>query len=127
MNKRYPGFKVADRAVLKDYRWIINTRGFANVIPSKGDFVEGVLYWLTEDDENRLDKKEGVASGSYRKEELVVLFNGQSTPTLVYGDPIIDEGSPSAEYVKRINAGQHDAQLSKEYVANHIRPAIEKR
>ena len=64
MKKRCPGHEVVGKATLDDYRWIINTRGYANVVPSKGDFVEGVLSRLTEDDEIRLDMSEGVAKGS---------------------------------------------------------------
>jgi len=112
MKVRCPGYKVAGRAIMNDYRWIINRRGYANVIPSKGDYVEGVLYWLTEVDEGRLDVKEGVAGGSYRKEYLHVQFNGQLTLALVYVDPISEEGRPKAEYITRIEAGIRDAQRS---------------
>ncbi|HVU17757.1 MAG TPA: gamma-glutamylcyclotransferase family protein [Candidatus Didemnitutus sp.] len=124
MRERCPGFEVAGKAVLENYRWIINTRGYANVVPSEGDHVEGFLYWLMEVDEGRLDVKEGVVGGSYRKEYLHVKFNGTPTLALVYVDPVTTEGKPKLEYVKRINEGILDAVLSPEYVQKYIRPFV---
>ena len=31
---------------LKDYRWIISSRGYANIVESKGDYVIGYVYEL---------------------------------------------------------------------------------
>jgi hypothetical protein len=124
MKKRCPGHEVVGKATLEDYRWIINKRGYANVVPSKNDVVEGVLSWLTEDDEIRLDMNEGVAKGSYRKEYLYVRYNGQPTLVLVYVDPIVEEGSPASGYIDRINKGLDDAKLSDAYVKKYIRPFV---
>lgn len=124
MKKRCPGHEVVGKATLEDYRWIINKRGYANVVPAKGDVVEGVLSWLTEDDEIRLDMNEGVAKGSYRKEYLYVRYNGQLTVVLVYVDPIVEEGSPKPDYIGRINKGLEDAKLSDAYVEKYIRKFV---
>ncbi len=124
MKHRCPGFEVLGKAVLQDYRWIINSRGYANVVSSKGDFVEGILYRLTAEDEQRLDRKEGVAMGSYKKERRQVHFNGNCTEAIIYIDPITDLGEPRTEYIRRINSGIHDAQLSEAYVRKYVRNFI---
>src|SRR6266540_2732199 len=40
-------------------KWIINVRGYANIIPSKKDIVYGFVFELTQADERKLDKFEG--------------------------------------------------------------------
>lgn len=60
MRVRCPHSRYIGRARLPDYRWQINQRGFANVVPEPGSFVEGLCYILTFTDEARLDRNEGV-------------------------------------------------------------------
>lgn len=59
-------------AYLHGYRFQINQRGFANVVPSPNDVVAGLCYLISAEDEARLDINEGVAIGSYEKEILDV-------------------------------------------------------
>lgn len=124
MRKRCPQSKKVGVARLRSYRWIISTRGYANVVASTADEVEGVLFELSQSDEDSLDRYEGVASGSYRKVDLPVLHDGREVVALVYIDPVTAEGSPEEEYVKRINLGLKDAKLSEGYVTRYVRKFI---
>lgn len=121
MRERCPQSRKFGVARLPGYRWIITTRGYASVVASPDDVVEGVIYELSDEDEQLLDGFEGVADGRYRKVELPVVKGQESVPALVYIDPITAEGEPKAEYIGRMNAGVADAGLSELYVAGQIR------
>jgi gamma-glutamylcyclotransferase len=124
ITKRCPNHRFIGNGVLKGYRWIISTRGYANIVKSTPDEVHGVVYEITKSDEETLDRCEGVNSGSYRKEILFVEVNGQNQSCLVYVDPVIHAGKPKEEYIERINKGVLDAKLSPEYVRRYIREFI---
>ena len=117
MGMRCPESKKLGIARLSGYRWIITTRGYANVVESEHDDVEGVLFEISDSDEVSLDKYEGVASGSYDKAKLLVMMGNEKVEALVYLDPIVEEGAPKEEYIHRINSGLADAMLSDDYVA----------
>ena len=72
MLKRCPDAKVFSKGILKGYRWIISARGYANVVKSVNDPVYGIIYEISELDERKLDRCEGVAGGSYRKEYMPI-------------------------------------------------------
>jgi len=124
MKKRCPQSKKIGIARLSGYRWIISARGYANVVESAEDDVEGVLFEISHSDEKSLDEYEGVASGSYRKAELRVLHEEKEKDALVYIDLITVEGTPKDEYIHRINAGIKDAKLSSAYVTRYVRKFI---
>jgi len=67
MAKRCPESLYVGRARLPGYRWQINERGFANIVDSREDVVEGLVYALSEKDEARLDRNEGVSRQFYHK------------------------------------------------------------
>ena len=51
MEKRCSQSKKVGVACLLDYRWIISKRGYANVVESMNDYVEGVLFEISATDE----------------------------------------------------------------------------
>ena len=121
MQRRCPQSRKVGNACLKGYRWIIAARGYASVVPSPNDEVQGVLFEISPSDEDALDGFEGVGIGSYRKADLPVVFEGREVMALVYIDSSETEGPPVEEYIGRINAGVRDAQLSPAYVERYIR------
>ena len=121
MKDRCPNHRRIGNAILNGYRWIISARGYANIVMSSQDVVYGFVYEISESDEENLDHYEGVSVGSYRKELLSVDINGLLTSCLVYIDPIENEGTPSNEYIDRINKGIEDAELPSDYVQSTIR------
>lgn len=69
MAERCPTSLLEGTAILKDYRWIINTRGVANIVytPGRGHWVEGFVFLVNAKDERTLDRKEGVRINLYQK------------------------------------------------------------
>jgi gamma-glutamylcyclotransferase (GGCT)/AIG2-like uncharacterized protein YtfP len=124
MKDRCPEHRLVGNGILKGYRWIITTRGYANIVKSVSDEVRGVVYEISESDEKSLDRYEGVQSGSYRKEMLKIEMGNESKECLVYVDPVEEEGKPKEEYVGRINKGISDSRLPPEYIDRYIRKFI---
>ncbi len=116
MQCRCPDHRIVGRSSLKGYRWIISTRGYANVVKSDEDEVQGVVYEISESDECNLDRCEGVDCGAYRKEMITVECGGQCRECLVYVDPVEQEGKPRQEYIERVNKGISDSNLPSRYV-----------
>lgn len=128
MTLRCPSATYAGIARLARYRWIINGRGYANIVQTSNptDVVYGLVYALTEEDEKRLDVNEGVP-WAYTKEYMAVGFwplkrgekvdiasgsseGGEGKVLLVYIDrKRVEDDVPNAEYVHRINMGLRDA------------------
>lgn len=124
MSRRCSESREVGPGCLAGWRWIITTRGYASVVESPADHVLGTVYDLSERDVRELDRFEGVASGSYRKELLMVSCRGEEQECLVYVDPVTEEGQPKKEYFDRINAGISDAALPGEYLRRYIRPFV---
>lgn len=74
MAKRCPDSQFQGRARLHNFRWQINDRGFANVIPDPNACVEGLVYLLSAEDEERLDRSEGVPTAYQKKWTEVEFF-----------------------------------------------------
>ncbi|KAL8956113.1 MAG: hypothetical protein Q9183_006410 [Haloplaca sp. 2 TL-2023] len=127
MSLRCPDSPYIGIARLPKYRWIINARGYANIVETGNvaDVVYGLVYTLTPHDEAQLDVNEGVPT-CYTKETVVVDFwsseNGQKVEIsagsnngsvkkelLVYIDrKRTKDALPKKEYVHRINMGVRD-------------------
>lgn len=89
MAKRCPGSRFVGRARLYGYVFQINQRGFANIVETSDsrEFVDGLCYRLSTNDELALDRSEGVPT-AYQKEELEVEFF-PAAPDLV-GRDVVD-------------------------------------
>ena len=55
MNRRCPDNKLVGLGSLRGWKWIIDTRGYANVVRSPEDLVYGLVYELSPTDEAKLD------------------------------------------------------------------------
>ncbi|KAA6406891.1 MAG: hypothetical protein FRX48_09389 [Lasallia pustulata] len=135
MRRRCPSSNHIGIAILHDWKWIICDRGYANVIPSPGDSVWGMVYILSAHDEAYLDRNEGVPT-IYQKKLINIDFmpkNGCGVDRvtiegLVYVD--VERTRVAAieeEYVYRMNQGIRDAVqmgMPEEYVARCLRPFI---
>ncbi|KAI5243148.1 hypothetical protein E4T43_04334 [Aureobasidium subglaciale] len=132
MHMRCPTSEYLGIARLDNYRWMINDRGYANVVqveanssaePSYSNVVYGLVYSLQPSDEEDLDMNEGVPF-AYTKENLPVSFwpkekegefidphkHAKKQDMLVYIDRerLVDD-KPKHEYIYRMNMGIHDA------------------
>lgn len=150
MIQRCPTSTYLGVARLPHYRWIINDRGYANVVqlPSSNpsntsadlpvsNVVYGLVYDLRPADEDRLDVNEGVPY-AYTKERVPIEFwrskSGRRVDVgaepevmrmLVYVDRgRVEESKPKREYVYRMNMGISDALdmgVPNEYVEKVVR------
>jgi gamma-glutamylcyclotransferase (GGCT)/AIG2-like uncharacterized protein YtfP len=124
MTERCPEHKKIGTGILGGWRWIITTRGYASIVFSEVDYVLGTVYDLSEADICNLDRFEGVAQGSYRKEMITVNVDGRDLNCLVYIDMVTEVGKPKEEYIDRINNGIRDAELPNAYVVRYLQPFI---
>jgi len=124
MMARCPDHLEIGQGVVKGWRWIITTRGYASIVPSEPDYVLGTVYELSAMDIENMDVYEGVAKGSYFKEMIAVEVNGKELSCLVYIDLVLEEGEPKEEYISRINHGLRDARFPDEYVERYLRRFI---
>ncbi|KAG8628334.1 hypothetical protein KVT40_004207 [Elsinoe batatas] len=131
MRLRCPDSKYLGVARLNGYRWIINDRGYANVVGVSEadmttiDYSYGLLYCLSPSDEARLDGNEGVPV-AYTKEYLEVDFwesregkpvdhseKSEKVKMLVYiSRDRTKPDKPKHEYIYRMNQGIVDAVAS---------------
>jgi gamma-glutamylcyclotransferase (GGCT)/AIG2-like uncharacterized protein YtfP len=127
MARRCPGSVFAGIAELKHWKWFISTRGYANIMPSQGDVVHGMVYALAATNEESLDKYEGVPY-AYMKQKHAVEMGGETVEVLVYVDVLrLQEGTIKGEYITRMNYGILDA-LEKGfpewYIEKYLKPAL---
>jgi gamma-glutamylcyclotransferase len=129
MSIRCPTSTYLGVARLPHYTWLINDRGYANVVernassPQYSDYVYGLVYSLLPEDEKRLDRNEGVPI-AYTKELIPCEFWPSDTSSKVNtSDPQAETRSmlvyidrnrttpdvPRDEYVYRMNQGIRDA------------------
>ena len=127
MTRRCPGSTFVGIATLKDWKWFICTRGYANIIPSPGDVVHGMVYAITPANEESLDGYEGVPY-SYVKQMHGIEMDGSVVEALVYVDVVrVQEGKIKEEYITRMGHAISDA-LQKGfpewYIEKYLKPAL---
>ncbi|MFC7737567.1 gamma-glutamylcyclotransferase family protein [Roseomonas sp. GCM10028921] len=98
MGARCPAAREGEPVALPGWRFIINQRGVATLVPDPAEQVWGLLWQLTPACERTLDRYEGVARGFYRKEEMEV--GGE--PALVYLAAEHRPGTPREGYLEGI-------------------------
>ncbi|KAM0666420.1 hypothetical protein ACQRIT_005179 [Beauveria bassiana] len=136
MRARCPLSTAIGLGFLPRWRWIINSRGYANILPPSSppssssssstttdDGVYGLLYLLPPRDEESLDRFEGVPH-AYEKLRCEVRWvrdgdgkllageegGGEPVKALVYVDERrTEDGTPAKEYVGRMERGIEDA------------------
>ena len=113
MSLRCPESRFIGRAVLHNFHWQINQRGYANVVPAgvpapgdvvpaSTDVVEGLCYLLSRSDEERLDEAEGVPTAYEKMYDEVEFFPatgglvGRSVVEIVNHDLVLARGQDGA-------------------------------
>jgi len=106
---------------LQDYLLAFNKQsadgGKANIKVSSGDEVEGILYFVKEDDLLTMDTYEGVAEQQYKRLDIEVIdLSGRHIPAVAYvALNTGPESRPTVEYLNYLLEGEH--LLSQEYVS----------
>jgi gamma-glutamylcyclotransferase len=133
MAVRCPGSSFVGIARLRNYRWMINERGSANPVSldASTDFederthVWGMVYTLTDSDEARLDRNEGVPFSHTKEvhdiefwpidpenleEKIDISAFPEKKQMLLYIDrKRTKDDKPREEYIYRMNMGIIDA------------------
>lgn len=118
INERKVNFTTRKFAILENYKLVFNKvsknncyLGFANIVPSIGDFVEGALYEIDDCDINIIDKFEGATSkiSHYTRESINVVCDGEIVNAIVYiANPMMIRENilPDKNYLNYILAGK---------------------
>ena len=115
MAQRCPEAQAQGAAVLEDWRFLINERGFATIVKDPAAKVHGHIWLLTPGDEAALDKYESVDEDNYRKEVLKVQQDGGSVSSMVYIDHRQKPGKPRPNYLPGILHGAAHFKLPPDY------------
>lgn len=118
MQRRCPTSRYHGIARLSGYRWIINERGYANIVqtfdttPSHTNEVWGLVFEMQPEDEDKLDISEAVPH-AYTKEDVTVDF----WPVLEGGKPNVNEEQQEVEVLVYIDRKRMvESVPKKEYV-----------
>lgn len=92
--------------------------GVADIVPASSDQVWGVLYEISDSEIPRLDAKEGVAGGAYKRERIkVATADGTELDVLTYS--VVDKDRfqrPTAKYLQTMLKEAAETGLPKQYV-----------
>ena len=118
MSNRCPGAKIAGMGRLEGYRFLINSRGVATIVPAPGHEVRGVIWMLNKEHERSLDGYEGVQYGTYNKVTLkITLEDGQLVFALFYIAKDSQPGRPRPGYLEKIVRAAQDNKIGSEYLS----------
>ena len=103
MRFRCPGeYDLLGIGKLEHWRFLINSRGYANIFPEQDATVFGLVFNLTPNALSSLDRYEGYPQ-LYTRRELPVIFADQMIEPWVYLDiNNIDMGRPRPGYLERV-------------------------
>jgi gamma-glutamylcyclotransferase (GGCT)/AIG2-like uncharacterized protein YtfP len=117
MYRRCVSPELVGLATLPGWRFRINSRGVATVVPDDGSTVHGVLWIIDEEDEQHLDFYEGVDAGYYVKRTATVYRrDGEAVEALLYEATDDEPGSPREGYLERIVAAARRHGLPPRYI-----------
>jgi gamma-glutamylcyclotransferase (GGCT)/AIG2-like uncharacterized protein YtfP len=93
---------------LAGYRFLINTRGVATIVPNPDSLVWGVGFECTDEALRSLDLREGVAKNINHREHQTVTFTSGCHQVISYVASDNQEGRPRPGYLEKIlTAAQH--------------------
>ena len=110
MSKRCPDAKLKDTAPLNGYEFFIDTRGVASIHENKNKSVYGLRYDVSDADETKLDRHEGVPT-YYTKLRLPQIESFCYVSTSPQGD------APRKGYMENIVKAAEVHRFPENYVA----------
>jgi len=115
MRERGVNFSKREHAILEGWRLDFNKvssrnpeEGYANIVKSENNIVEGVLYEIPDSDLKTLDRYEGYPSHYGRIKIIVIMDNGEKVEAVTYvakPDKVKDGLKPSREYLCHLLKG----------------------
>jgi len=125
LNERNVNFISRKLAILENYKLVFNKvskkncyLGFANIVESEGDFVEGALYEINDSDISIIGRFEGEPNHYYR-ENIEVICDNQKVQAVVYiANPMMirENIKPDKNYLNYLLEGKDI--LSEKYYNN---------
>ncbi|MCL5100677.1 MAG: gamma-glutamylcyclotransferase, partial [Candidatus Marsarchaeota archaeon] len=79
LKERVGNFSKEEKCIAEDYKLTFDDRGKADIITSVGSKVYGIIYELSTDQMNELDRYEGVKMGVYMRLPILVKVNDKPT------------------------------------------------
>ena len=117
MRIRCPQAQAVGPARLDGWRFIINTDGYASIVPSPGGTVHGVLWRLSARDLRALNAYEAIDSGLYIRRMLSVRCGNARQRALVFIARRSERGRPRPGYLAPIVAAARDWHFPEAYVS----------
>lgn len=115
MANRCPSARYLGAAVLRAYRFQIDGRGVATVVPDVEHEVHGVSWEISDSDLASLDRYEGVPK-FYRKGLFNIDGVGGAEVMLCYLSTDTSIGSPLSIYIERIVSAAQQNKLPVKYI-----------
>jgi gamma-glutamylcyclotransferase (GGCT)/AIG2-like uncharacterized protein YtfP len=122
MRERAPGARSLGAARLGGWRLTFTADapddgyGVPHIVPDDNDEVWGVLWEVTEVELKALDDYEGVDSGAYVRDRIVVTRGGRESEAVVYMTPPRSHRPPSKEFVAQLVRGAEAHSLPITYI-----------
>lgn len=125
MKQRCPSAELIDKVYIDGYRFLINERGVATIVRDVSKTVYGTLWLITKEDENSLDRHEGVGQHHYFKMEVETLSidnPGKSYYSLAYIAYNCNNGKPRDGYLERVIEAARMHGIKEEYIQTTLLP-----
>ena len=132
MNSNHLKFRCPDAlcsgmAILDGFRFMINSRGVATIVPDGGSQVQGVLWRVTPFDEGDIDKTLGYNAEEPEKsrcDKLVLMTHtsvGMPVEAIVYVEKDTTPGEPAQSYMQKVISGAAEHAVEKKYIDEVLR------
>ena len=106
---RAPDAQKVEAVELPDHEFFIDARSVASIREKQSMKVIGIIYLISKEDEERLDKKEGFPK-YYIKKDLPIIN------AFAYVDQTTEEGKPRDGYMEKIIKAAEYNDFPKEYI-----------
>jgi len=117
MRHTAPGAVMLGTAALAGHRVAIGQAGYGTLLPAAEGTVHGIVWELTEGDEQALDQFEGVDRGFYRKASKVVSTAAGPLEAMVYLAVDGRPGVASPDYIRQVVTAAKAAGFPPRYLA----------
>jgi len=117
MIDRCPDVKFKNIGFVVGFKFLINQRGVATIVPKEDSLVYGVIWELSFLDIDYLDHYEGVSNGFYEKKIGAQIITPEGNlSAFMYIATQSDSGSPRSGYLEKIINAAIKNNINKEYI-----------
>ena len=117
MNFRCKSSSPVAIAKLPNWKFLINSRGVATLVPKNGKAAYGVVWAISRDNEKSLDYYEGVREKIYYKCVVEILIEKKKVSSLIYIAEDQSPGVPRKGYLETVIEGAKSFNAHEEWLA----------